>query len=62
MDHLYLRAEFTLVGDDGEFHQDAKPVDAVDTTAAGDTFNGILATCLSEGASLREAMIANGRA
>ncbi|HOV61603.1 MAG TPA: ribokinase [Candidatus Hydrogenedentes bacterium] len=32
------------------------PVEAVDTTAAGDVFNGALATALSEGKSLRDAI------
>ena len=34
----------------------APEVEVVDTTAAGDTFNGILATCLAEGAPITEAM------
>ncbi len=36
----------------------APPADAVDTTGAGDTFNGVLAVRLAEGASLRDACIA----
>ena len=35
----------------------ANPVKAVDTTAAGDTFNGALCVALSEGRTLREACI-----
>ena len=34
----------------------ALPVDAVDTTAAGDVFNGALAVALAEGKSLFEAV------
>ncbi len=33
-----------------------RPVAAVDTTCAGDCFNGVLATCLSEGKELLEAV------
>ena len=36
----------------------APSADAVDTTGAGDTFNGVLAVRLAEGASLRDACIA----
>lgn len=35
----------------------ANPVKAVDTTAAGDTFNGALCVALSEGRTLREACV-----
>ena len=40
----------------------APPADAVDTTGAGDTFNGVLAVRLAEGASLRDACIAASEA
>lgn len=38
------------------YHRDAHPVDVVDTTGAGDAFNGTLAWALVEGRSLREAV------
>ncbi|MBE6779282.1 MAG: ribokinase [Ruminococcaceae bacterium] len=40
---------------DGAHRVPALPVTAVDTTGAGDTFNGILAVCLAEGMPLTEA-------
>ena len=40
----------------------APPAEAVDTTGAGDTFNGVLAVRLAEGASLRDACIAANEA
>jgi len=40
----------------------APKVNAVDTTAAGDTFNGALAVALSEGCSIREAVLFANRA
>ena len=40
---------------DGETTIDALPVTAVDTTGAGDTFNGVLAVCIAEGMSLGDA-------
>lgn len=43
-------------GPEGEFHSPAFPVDAVDSTAAGDTFNGALAVALSEGLALPDAL------
>ena len=45
-----------LCNADGVHHQPAPKVTAVDTTAAGDTFNGILTTVLAEGKSLPESM------
>ena len=45
-----------LVNADGSHQQPAEPVEVVDTTAAGDTFNGILAAMLAEGESLQESM------
>lgn len=40
---------------DGEKQIDAKPVQAVDSTGAGDAFNGFLATALAKGLSLEDA-------
>ncbi|MDD3278556.1 MAG: ribokinase [Lachnospiraceae bacterium] len=45
-----------LVDADGERIFPARKVQAVDTTAAGDCFNGALVTRLAEGASLEEAI------
>ena len=42
--------------DSGVAHVPAVPVEAVDATAAGDTFNGALAVALSEGRSLLDAV------
>ena len=39
-------------------HQTAFPVEAVDTVAAGDAFNGALAVCLAEGRTLERAVLA----
>lgn len=48
----------TTLGGDGcdvnGTHLPALPVEAIDTTGAGDTFNGVLAVCLAEGKSLWE--------
>jgi ribokinase len=40
----------------GARHASARPVRAIDTTAAGDTFIGALATALCEGAALDDAV------
>jgi ribokinase len=44
-----------LVGADGEWSWPAPPVPAVDTTAAGDAWNGAFAVALAGGSSLTEA-------
>jgi ribokinase len=44
-----------IAGRDGAWHQPAVAVQAVDTTAAGDCFVGVLASRLDRGALLREA-------
>ncbi|MDH5621066.1 MAG: ribokinase [Gammaproteobacteria bacterium] len=41
---------------DETHHEKAARVTAVDTTAAGDTFNGVLAAMIAEGQSLRESV------
>ncbi len=38
-----------------EFFVKALPVNAIDTTGAGDTFNGILAVCIAEGMDIKTA-------
>lgn len=43
-------------GSSGDFHLPAFPVDAVDTTAAGDTFNAALAVALRESKPIEEAL------
>ncbi len=54
---LKLGANGCFALSDGEgFHVPGFAVEAVDTTAAGDTFNGALAVALAEGTELREAL------
>lgn len=45
-----------LRSDGSVHHQDAFPVDVVDTTGAGDAFNGALAWGLADGRSIEEAV------
>ncbi len=45
-----------LVSEGGTLHEPAVPVEAVDTTAAGDAFAGGFAARLAEGASLGDAL------
>ena len=58
--HLKFPNCITTLGKDGcsindmEFIK-AWPVNAVDTTGAGDTFNGVLAVCLAEGMDMKSA-------
>ncbi|MCP4405003.1 MAG: ribokinase, partial [bacterium] len=55
---LTLGEKGVLVAHDGEFfHEDALSVQAVDTTAAGDTFVGAFAVALTEGMSIKKAVI-----
>lgn len=46
----------TIVAPDGTHHVDAFEVNVVDSTGAGDAFNGTLATSLSEGMELERAV------
>jgi ribokinase len=46
-----------VVGEDGDSHLPAISVEAVDATAAGDAFNGALATALANGRSIAEAVV-----
>jgi ribokinase len=45
-----------LVNSKGVHHQDAEKVEVIDTTGAGDTFNGVLAALLCEGKTLKESI------
>lgn len=54
---ITLGSEGSLLRQDGSFYSiDALEVDAIDTTAAGDTFNGTLCVGLSEEMSIVEAI------
>lgn len=54
---ITLGAKGSLIFDKGEYHFiEACKVDAVDTTAAGDTFSGTLCVGLSEGKSIIESV------
>ncbi len=44
-------------GKEGEFEIPAFKVDSVDTTGAGDTFNGAFAAAISSGSSLKNALV-----
>lgn len=53
---ITLGGDGSLVYDGQEFtFVEATRVEAVDTTAAGDTYNGVLATMIAEGRSLKDA-------
>ncbi|MDY7024284.1 MAG: PfkB family carbohydrate kinase, partial [Cyanobacteriota bacterium] len=41
----------------GSFQAEAFPVQAIDTVAAGDAFNGAMAAAFEEGLSLKEAIV-----
>ena len=44
------------LGEFGELHSKPPKVEAVDTTAAGDVFNGVLAACLAKGLNWKESL------
>ena len=55
---ITLGAQGSLLVRQGEVrHFEAFPVTPIDTTAAGDAFNGALATALLEGCGLDEAIV-----
>ena len=45
-----------LCNSDGTYHHEAERVDVVDTTGAGDTFNGVFAAMLARGLPIRDAL------
>lgn len=49
-------------GAEGQFHQPAEPVNAIDSTGAGDTYLGFLLGRLSLGESMKQAMTLAGKA
>lgn len=49
-------------GSEGSFFVEAQRVEAVDTTAAGDVFNGVLAASLAQGQSWKKSLNRAGRA
>jgi ribokinase len=51
-----------VAGRDAEWHEPAVPVEAIDTTAAGDCFVGVLAHRLDRGESLQAAVRRAARA
>ena len=54
---ITLGSEGSLIKEGDRYeHLPAKMVQAVDTTAAGDTFNGALAVALTEGRTLSDAV------
>ena len=54
---ITLGSSGSLIRDAGGFaFQEARKVDAIDTTAAGDVFNGALCVALHEGKEIREAV------
>lgn len=60
---ITLGANGSLIKENDQFHQiDAHKVEAMDTTAAGDTFNGTLCVGLSEGLSIVDSVKMASRA
>lgn len=60
---ITLGSKGALIKEKGEYHKiEALKVEAVDTTAAGDTFNGALCVGLSEGKSIVESVKMASRA
>ncbi|MBB3019760.1 ribokinase [Microvirga lupini] len=50
------RGAYAVSGDGGQIHAPARPITPVDTTGAGDTFVGVLASGLAEGLGIGPAM------